>query len=153
MKRVLINTKTLKELKKEIEEENFLRKTLSFYKYVEIKNPQKIRDKLFLKFDELKCKGRIYIAKEGINAQMNVPEKNFLEFDNFIKSISEFSGIPYKIAVEENVKSSFLKLIIKVREKIVADGIDENEIALCHLGSKFFQSFLKKNFVKKFSYP
>jgi UPF0176 protein len=56
---------------------------------------------------------------------MNVPEMNWEKFDNFIQSIPEFLGVPYKVAVEEKGKSSFLKLIIKVREKIVADGIDD----------------------------
>jgi UPF0176 protein len=84
-----------------------------------------MRDILVDKFIELKCLGRIYVAHEGINAQMNVPEMNWEKFDNFIQSIPEFLGVPYKVAVEEKGKSSFLKLIIKVREKIVADGIDD----------------------------
>lgn len=148
VKRKLRNTKSLSELKCEIKTENFSRKTLSFYKYVEIKNPQKVRDKLFLKLNNLNCKGRIYIAKEGINAQMNVPEKKFLEFDKFIKSISEFSDIPYKIAVEENKKSSFLKLIIKVKRKIVADGIDEENFDPSDTGKYFSASDVNEHIKK-----
>jgi UPF0176 protein len=125
MNKILANTKSPEELKAEIENEDFQRKTLSFYKYVKIANPKEMRDFLFTKLEELNAKGRIYVAHEGINAQMNVPIDNFEAFDKFIKSIPEFSDIPYKIAVEEKGKSSFLKLKIKVREKIVADGLDD----------------------------
>ncbi len=118
------NTKNKEELLAELARENFKRKTLSFYKYARIENPKEMRDRLFDKLSELKCLGRIYVANEGINAQMNVPENNFEAFDKFLQSISEFRGVPYKIAVEEK-EISFLKLIIKVRNKIVADGLDD----------------------------
>jgi UPF0176 protein len=120
-----VNTKSKEELLAGLAQENFSRKTVSFYRYVKISDPKKMRDFLFDAFSELKCLGRIYVAKEGINAQMNVPEMNWVKFDALIHSIPEFSGVPFKVAVEEKGKSSFLKLIIKVREKIVADGIDD----------------------------
>jgi UPF0176 protein len=121
-----VNKKSKEELLRDIEKENFARKTLSFYKYVKIADPKVMRDFLFDKFTELGCLGRIYVAHEGINAQMNVPEHNWNAFDKFIQSIPEFTGVPYKIAVEERGKSSFLKLIVKVRPKIVADGLDDS---------------------------
>lgn len=120
------NTKSKPELMRDLEREGFGRKTLSFYKYVKISNTKEMRDFLFDKFTELQCLGRIYIAEEGINAQLNVPEPNWQNFDEFIQSIPEFNGIVYKIAVQEkvsNILSSFIKLIVKVRPKIVADGI------------------------------
>ncbi len=123
-----VNTKSKEELLEILQNETFQRKTLSFYRYVKIKDPKAMRDMLFDKFSELGCLGRIYIAHEGINAQMNVPEHNWIVFDKFIQNIPEFSGVPYKIAVEEKSKgtlSSFLKLIVKVRPKIVADGLDD----------------------------
>lgn len=121
----LVNTKSKEDLVQELQTENFKRKTLSFYRYVKISDPKTMRDKLFEKFQELNCRGRIYVAQEGINAQMNVPESNFDAFDAFLQSIPEFTGVPYKIAVEESLPSSFLKLTIKVKEKIVADGLDD----------------------------
>lgn len=124
--RTLANRKSKEELLVEIERENFQRKTVSFYKYVKIQDPENMRDMLFAELDNLGCKGRIYVAREGINAQMNVPEHNWNAFDTFIQSIPEFAGTPYKIAVEEKGKSSFLKLIIKVKSKIVADGLDDS---------------------------
>lgn len=121
----LVNTKSKKELLADLEKEYFRRKTISFYRYVKITDPKEMRDFIFANFEKLNCLGRIYIAKEGINAQMNVPEMNFQKFDSFIQNIPEFSGVPYKVAVEEKGKSSFLKLIVKVRPKIVADGLND----------------------------
>lgn len=119
------NTKSKEELLADLAKEDFVRKTLSFYKYVKIADPKAMRDFLFEKLSELKCLGRIYVAHEGINAQMNVPEPKWKAFDDFINTIPEFRGVPFKIAVEEKGISSFLKLIVKVREKIVADGIND----------------------------
>ncbi len=136
-----VNTKSKEELLKILQAETFTRKTVSFYRYVKIKDPKAMRDMLFDEFSRLGCLGRIYVAHEGINAQMNVPEHNWTRFDKFIQSIPEFSGVPYKFAVEEKparsafstadagggkgVLSSFIKLIVKVRPKIVADGLDD----------------------------
>lgn len=132
----LANTKSKEELVEDLRKENFRRRTVSFYRYVKIADPKSMRDFLYEKLAELKCLGRIYVAREGINAQMNVPEQNWDEFDAFIQSIPEFAGVPYKIAVEDTSSprlrsimenaSSFLKLIIKVRPKIVADGLDDS---------------------------
>lgn len=131
-----INRKSREELMEEISRETFKRKTVSFYKYVKITNPQEFRDMLFVKFEELNCRGRIYVASEGINAQMSVPLPNWEVFDSFITSIPELSGVPYKVAVEDassprlrstgKDKPSFIKLIVKVKKKIVADGLDDS---------------------------
>ena len=120
-----VNLKSKEELLRDLGKEDFRRKTLSFYRYVKIEHPKAMRDMLFDKFAELKCLGRIYVAEEGINAQMNVPEHNWEKFDKFIQSIPEFTGVPYKVAVDEKGMSSFIKLIVKVRNKIVADGLDD----------------------------
>ena len=53
------------------------RLTLSFYKYAHIKNPKLFRDHLFLSWDRLGILGRIYVAHEGINAQLSLPSEKF----------------------------------------------------------------------------
>jgi UPF0176 protein len=114
--------------------ENVPRRTLPFYRYVRITDPVAMRDKLFEKLSELKCLGRIYVASEGINAQMNVPLENWDAFDTYIQSKKEFAGIPYKIAVEERDVVSFYKLTIKVKQKIVADGLDDDTFDVTKTG-------------------
>lgn len=111
-------------LKQRLREETFTRKTISFYRYVHIANPQAMRDQLFLAWADLSCFGRIYIAQEGINAQMSVPEHNWDSFVTQLFALPEFNQVPFKHAVDGNGKS-FYKLIIKVRDKIVADGIHD----------------------------
>lgn len=129
-----VNIKSKEELLYDLMQEDFCRKTVSFYRYVKISDPKKMRDYLFDKFSKLKCLGRIYVADEGINAQMNVSEINWDKFDNFIQNIKEFSGVEYKVAVEEKNTSSFLKLIVKVRPKIVADGLDDSTFDPSNIG-------------------
>jgi len=120
-----VNTKSKEELLHELSKENSPRRTLSFYHYVKIADPKVMRGLLYDKFSELNCLGRIYVAEEGINAQMNVPVDNWALFDEFIQSIPEFALVPYKFAVEERGHSSFIKLKVKVRHKVVADGLND----------------------------
>ncbi len=113
------------EKKKAILADTRPRTTVSFYRYVAIPDPVLFRDELFKVWDSLGCLGRIYVAKEGINAQMNVPKDNWQKFDDYVQSLPELKGVPYKIAIEEGPLPSFYKLTIKVRPKVVADGLDD----------------------------
>jgi UPF0176 protein len=111
------------------------RTTLSFYRYVKLEDPAEFRLKLLKKWSELGCLGRIYVASEGINAQMNVLTERFEEFDAWVQAQPELAGTPYKIAVEEGEIPSFYKLTIKVREKIVADGLDDASFDVTNTGA------------------
>ena len=85
-------------LKEQLQKETFTRRTISFYKYFEIENPQEFRDTLFRKWTEFNCFGRIYIAREGINAQMSVPEHNLEAFLAYLYSIPELDKLPIKMS-------------------------------------------------------
>ncbi len=110
------------------------RTTFSFYRYVHIADPGAFREKLLQKWGELECLGRIYVAEEGINAQMDVLKENWKEFDTWTQALPELEGVPYKIAVEEIETGSFYKLTIKVRDKIVADGLDDSSFDVTDTG-------------------
>jgi len=120
----LVNRIDKNVLKQRLKEETFQRKTVSFYRYVNISDPQKLRDELFKTWTELNCFGRVYLAHEGINAQMSVPAHHWEEFEKKLNQVAYFNGVPFKHAVDGNGKS-FYKLIVKVRDKIVADGIKD----------------------------
>jgi UPF0176 protein len=129
----LYNRINKEELKKRLMEEPFQRKTISFYKYFYLENPQEFRDSIFREWFLLNCFGRIYVAREGINAQMSVPEHHF---DAFLKTLEKFeilNGIPIKYAIEDDGKS-FYKLTIKVRPKLVADGLDDGAYDVTNVG-------------------
>ncbi len=121
---LLHNRVSQKELKKLLFEENEPRLTLSFYTYASIENTQDFRDKLYKGLNELKVFGRIYIALEGVNAQVNMPESNFEKFKEYIDSISFLKNVHLNIAIDNDGKS-FWVLKVKVRNKIVADGITD----------------------------
>ena len=120
----LINRVNKDVLKQRLKEESFNRITLSFYRYVTITNPKETRDELYKMWVDLNCFGRIYLAEEGINAQMNVPEHNWNQFVEQLYAFDYFKDVPFKIAVDGNGKS-FYKLVVKVRDRIVADGIND----------------------------
>jgi UPF0176 protein len=131
---LLQNRVNKKELKKRIQEETIKRITVSFYRYVIIDQPQEFRDQLFAQWSKLNVLGRIYVAHEGINAQLCVPEENWEIFNYNINKEPLLAGIPFKIAIEDDGKS-FYKLTIKVRPKIVADGLDENAFDVTNVGN------------------
>ena len=130
---VLHNRISQKELKQRLMEEAEFRKTISFYRYFHINDPKTFRDHLYKNLDELKVFGRIYLAHEGINAQISVPQSHFEALKNYLYSIDPLNGVRLNIAVDDDGKS-FWVLKIKVREKIVADGIDDPSFDMSHKG-------------------
>jgi len=109
------------------------RTTISFYKYVYLKNVSLFRNHLYVILDNLGVYGRIYLANEGINSQISVPDKNLLKFKSAINDISFLRNIRLNIAVEDNGKS-FFKLKIKIREKILADGLNDKTFDVTNIG-------------------
>ena len=130
-----------------IEKAGGKRLTFSFYIYHEIKNCQLFRDHLYLKWNAIDVLGRIYIAREGINAQLSVPSKYFNDFKKSIDQIDFLKNVRLNIAIEHD-NHSFLKLKIKLRNKIVADGLDSLEIDLNksgkHLNATEFNDLVEK---------
>lgn len=122
--RSLHNRVNRRELKERMRNSTEKRVTLSYYKYATIENPQTFRDELFRLYHSLGVLGRIYVAREGVNAQLSVPEDNFEAFKQAMDTYPMFRNLRLNIAVEADGKS-FFTLTIKVREKIVADGIDD----------------------------
>ena len=111
-------------LKKKLHEETFRRVTLSFYRYVIIPEIEAFRDSLYVCFSEFNIFGRIYVAHEGINAQLSVPAHHWNDFLKLLEADPFLKQMPLKIAVEDNGKS-FYKLIVRIRKKIVADALDD----------------------------
>lgn len=112
------------ELKAKLMAETEPRTTISFYQYFLVQNPKEFRDYLYKNLHILKVFGRIYVAKEGINAQISVPSSHFNVFRDFLYSMDALNGVRLNIAVDDDGKS-FWVLKIKIREKIVADGIED----------------------------
>mgnify|MGYP006084549527 FL=1 len=135
-------------LKEQIANSNVKRTTLSFYKYAQIGNPQFFRDYLFIHFDQLGVLGRVYVADEGINAQISVPEENIEAFKQDLEDILFLRGIRLNIAVE-NKDDSFYKLVVKNRTKILADGLEDVSFDVTnkglHLGADEFNDIIQQD--------
>ena len=134
------------ELIERLQNETFKRITISFYRYVYLDDPQEFRDKLYREWYPLNCFGRIYVAHEGVNAQMSIPEQNLDTFLAKLESHPELKNMPIKYAIEDDGKS-FYKLTIKVRPKIVADGLEDHTYDVtnvgAHLSPEAFQQALE----------
>ena len=129
----LYNTLSAEERAIMIDDAGKQRLTLSFYAYAQISNPTQFRNDLFLAWNQLDVLGRIYVAHEGINAQLSLPADNFYAFKDTIEVYDFMKGIRLNIAVEQD-DLSFLKLTIKVRDKIVADGLVDDTFDVTNIG-------------------
>lgn len=121
------------ERERQLAEEDFKRITVSFYRYVMLREPYALRDTLFSEWSSLNCFGRVYLAEEGINAQMSVPEHHWEQFQRQVHAHAPFAEIPFKVAVEDDGKS-FYKLTVKVRTKILTDGLEDDSYDVTNVG-------------------
>ncbi|GAB3428876.1 oxygen-dependent tRNA uridine(34) hydroxylase TrhO [Niabella aquatica] len=130
----LHNRVSRRELKERILKDHTPRTTISFYNYFKIADPVSFRNNLYRQFSGLGVLGRIYVAAEGINAQISVPSKNFEIFrQELYSSDPALNGLRLNIAVDDDGKS-FYVLDIKVRHKIVADGIEDPAFDMANKG-------------------
>lgn len=120
----LHNRVSRRELKERIQYDPTPRTTVSFYCYFPIPEPVPFRNDLYRQLSALGVLGRIYLAAEGINAQVSVPSENMEAFRAFLYAIPPMEGLRLNTAVDDDGKS-FYVLDIKVRKKIVADGIED----------------------------
>ena len=109
------------------------RVTISFYRYHQIADPHAFRNELYKGLDGLNVLGRIYLATEGINAQISVPEENVSGFSRFINSIDFLNHVRINFAIQDDGRS-FFKLKILVRKKIVTDGLDDASFDVANTG-------------------
>ena len=129
----LHNRISRKELKERIKNDPTPRTTISFYCYFKIEDPQVFRNTLYKDLQQLNVMGRIYLANEGINAQVSIPTENFEAFKSYLYSIEPLKGLRLNVAVDDDGKS-FYVLDIKVRNKIVADGISDPDFDMANSG-------------------
>ncbi|PRP67682.1 oxygen-dependent tRNA uridine(34) hydroxylase TrhO [Nonlabens agnitus] len=129
----LYNKLSAEERRELIREAGKERLTISFYQYARIGNPHLFRNHLFVAFDAQEVLGRIYVAHEGINAQLSIPADRFDEFKDFLDGIYFLENVRLNIAREHD-NESFLKLKVKVRHKIVADGLEDETFDVTNKG-------------------
>lgn len=100
---------------------------VSFYKFQRIQDTAefaKTLEKLWKPFFAL---GRVYVASEGVNAQMAIPTNVIKNFEKATQSLSMFESLrlntDHLVSTEEFAATRpFKALHIRVREQIVTDG-------------------------------
>ncbi|HMC97653.1 MAG TPA: rhodanese-like domain-containing protein, partial [Flavobacteriales bacterium] len=120
-------------LRTRLEREGIERTTLSFYRYARLSEVGELRHALYMEWEGLGVLGRVYLAAEGINAQISLPSENLDRFRAALDAREAFRDVPFKIAVEEDAPS-FLKLTIKVKKKLVADGLADDAFDVTNVG-------------------
>ena len=102
---------------------------LSFYRFEDIPSPEDFSQQLFELWKPFKTSGRVYVAKEGINAQMAVPSNVLENFRQACLTLPIFQDLYLNIdhrmpSAEFEASQPFKALHIRVRDQIVADGFD-----------------------------
>ena len=131
-KKHLYNKINSEELKLALANEPFERITASFYKYVDISVPNELRDELYEVWNQMGVFGRVYIADEGINAQVSIPKKNWEIFKDSVRNNDLIRDVIIKKAIQEG--SSFYKLKIKVRKELVAYDVPKESYDMRKVG-------------------
>ncbi len=135
------------ELQQALLDEPFERVTLSFYQYAHIGNTRLFRDHFFILLDSINVFGRIYVANEGVNGQVSVPQHHLDKFREKLNQITFLENIRLNIAIDDDGKS-FIKLMIKIRNKIVADGLDDETFDVTnrgtHIGAEEFNKLTEE---------
>ncbi|RYH29157.1 hypothetical protein EON65_09520 [archaeon] len=101
---------------------------VSFYAFSNITDPEELSQVLRSLWEPFKALGRIYIAEEGVNAQMAVPSNSFADFVKATQTLALFSSSRFNVDHEMSTadfhsQQVFKNLHIRVREQIVADGL------------------------------
>ena len=131
---VLHNRISNETLKAKMLAETEPRTTISFYKYFTIVDPKATRDALYVALSALNVFGRVYLAREGINAQISVPESQVEALRDCLNRFDPaLKDLRLNIALDDDGKS-FWVLRMKVRERIVADGIDDPTFDASNVG-------------------
>ena len=150
IKEVLYNKKDRVLLKKELKAETFRRITCSFYRYIDIADVQSFRDRLYRDLSKINVFGRVYVAKEGVNAQISCPDHEWDTFRKKLNSYEYLSNVPVKRAVKDG--QSFYKLTVKIKDQIVAYDVQAAEYDMGNVGrhlnaSKFNEKLEESNVV------
>lgn len=97
-----------------------------FYKYVNIENPEKLRDEQRALCEKLNLKGRIITATEGINVTLEGTTPNINKYlEDYFKD-SRFTGTHIKKS--QGIGDAFPKLSVKARKEIVTLGKTLTEV-------------------------
>lgn len=109
---------------------------ISFYKFVRVEQPELAVSLLTKVWSRIGVKGRVYVAREGVNAQLAVPHPMLADFQDIMSGVwterdqplipRELLGVFLNVdRVVHHKEQPFEKLNVRVRDKVLADGLDQ----------------------------
>jgi UPF0176 protein len=120
---------------------------LLYYKYATIPNPELVRDRQRALCEKLGLKGRIIVAKEGVNATLEGTTANIEAYCDELTSKRPFKNIHLKKS--EGTGNAFPKLSVKVRNEIVSLGLGEKDINPNKVTGKYLTPTRLYNWLRK----
>lgn len=110
---------------------------LLYYKYVEIKDPEQLKQDQFGLCTKLNLKGRIIVAQEGINGTVEGLTKDTEEYINFMLKDSRFKDMHFKKS--RGTGEAFPKLSVKVRSEIVSSHLGKSDVDPNRVTGKYLE--------------
>ena len=144
----LFNTYPKEILEARLWQEKEPRLTVSFYYYTTIESTQALRNRLYHELSSIDVLGRIYIALEGINAQISIPQSQYKDLENIIRAFPCLKDVYLNQSVIP-LRHAFLKLVIKCRKYIVSDGLKESDLDMTKRGNYISPAEFNKIMQKK----
>ena len=92
---------------------------ISFYKFITIKNPDELKDMLFVLCKKSKILGTIIVSKEGVNGMLAGDDDSLKTATSFFSKLG-FSIDDFKFS-KSNIKP-FKRLRIKIKEELISLG-------------------------------
>lgn len=95
---------------------------IAYYKFVQIEQPQELRETLLNLCNDLQIKGTILLAHEGINSCLVGSNSAIDAFISFMHKHPYFSDIEFKKSYSEHIP--FRRMLVKVKKEIIPMGMD-----------------------------
>ncbi len=125
-------------------------KIILFYKYTHIDDPKAERLAQFELATRLGMKGRMIVAREGINGTFEGIKEACLEYMKIMKADPRFADIHWKISEGTSDGTAFPRLSVKARKEIVSlhlgeeADIDPNQITGMHLKPEMLKKWYEE---------
>lgn len=101
-------------------------RVISFYKYVKVENPETIAKEHLNWCLENEIKGKVYLAKEGINGSVFGDEDATAKYKDHLRSFKIFEDVWFKGTSTDQI--AFNKMYVRVKEEIVNSGLCDTDL-------------------------
>ncbi|MDQ0268336.1 oxygen-dependent tRNA uridine(34) hydroxylase TrhO [Cytobacillus purgationiresistens] len=119
---------------------------LLYYMYVPIESPEGFAKQHLKLCKSLELKGRILVAKEGINGTVSGTVENTEQYMKIMKADERFADMVFK--VDEVEQHAFKKMHVRPRTEIVTlnleDDVNPNEVTGAYLEPKEFYEAMQQ---------